>query len=99
MTYDEWLKIKGNCGYRLEINGLSHCDSTDIDCNYVDCPLALAGDDLPLSQCPMCGCETDPDEVDRGIWRQNKLITTTFWVGASVGAMIMGIVWIGVNLA
>lgn len=56
--------------------------------------------EVPLSQCPLCGEETDPDAVDSGINRRDNTKIKIFAVGILIGGLLRQIIfmiqlWIG----
>ena len=69
-TPKSFADVKGNCDYRIpELIGVDHCSYHNDDCEEACCPkmrfsLGAAGNEVPLSQCPMCGHETVPEEID-----------------------------------
>ena len=44
--------------------------------------------EVPLSQCPLCGEETNPDEVDAGIDRQFRTEMKILLVGVILGGFL-----------
>jgi hypothetical protein len=114
MTAEErrqhFLKIKGNCDYRLDVSpGIDHCEYHQDDCRQTLCPKMAHPvhgkhiHELALCQCPMCG-EVNPDhKID---WDYRR---PGFWVGfigGTIGALtcltaifVMDYVgWVSVNM-
>jgi len=47
--------------------------------------------EVPLSQCPLCGEETDPHAVDEGITKRDQSNKNIFLWGVASGALAMGL--------
>lgn len=51
----------------------------------------MRNNEVPLSQCPLCGSVTDPDAVDAGIMRRDESKRNIFLAGAFCGALGLGL--------
>ena len=55
--------------------------------------------EVPLSQCPLCGEETDPDAVDSGIDKQFKTEMKILLVGVILGGFLRQLfMWIQLGM-
>ena len=102
-TIGEFNVFKGNCVYRRVIQAThTECcyyeidtnnDDTAYDCHIEVCPripVESFGNEGEISQCPLCGCETDAREVDEGIKRYDRTHTRR-WCQAFAIGMVVGI--------
>jgi hypothetical protein len=106
---DKFNEIKGNCGHRYTTVGAAdHCGYHNDDCRESCCPYMAKplspttvfsmGDEVPLSQCPMCGGEVPPDQVDWSMQRSefpflSGMIYGVIGAVSCLGAIASVIAW------